>query len=169
MVVSALLGLHLVVMLFTPNKGSYVGRLLSPWMSPYTRLFEIDAQWNFFAPDPGPPPVYLEWELLGEGGEVLESESLPPKEDPYFLRERFNRRLAFARFSLNAVDRWESIVLPRLCKKSPKVRAVRLWHAVGYIPGLFEIQEGKLDVHDRRGEVNRRALTHEYCSKEHQS
>ena len=46
---------HLLTIFVTPNRETYLGFKLSKVLEPYANSLELAANWNFFAPQPGPP------------------------------------------------------------------------------------------------------------------
>src|SRR6476469_7797231 len=88
---SLFLVFHLSAVVLAPNCQTYLGKVAAPLFEPYLNFFEFMASWSFFAPDPGPPPVFIEWESVDKNSTTLESNRWPILPNPYFFRERQNR------------------------------------------------------------------------------
>lgn len=163
LLLSLFLVFHLAAIAIAPNKDTYLGTLIRPVLEPYINFFEFAPSWNFFAPDPATPLVFLEWELLDEFGRIYGNGSIPQRVDPFLLRERQNRTIALTRFLVYSDERIEQILGPWLCRKNPDAGSVRIWKVVYTAPGLREVSEGKRKVGDDKG-VERRIATHHFCS-----
>lgn len=155
---------HLAAILIAPNKDTYLALKAAPLIEPYVNFLELASSWNFFAPDPGPPPIYVEWEVLDSKLGTLERGRWPETADPYFLRERQNRRIASARFMAFSDTRTEQILLPYLCRTRAGTGAhsIRLWRTVYTIPGIKEVVDGKRTIGDDVG-VDRHWVSHSFC------
>ncbi len=136
------------MLVVAPKRDSYLGELLSPVMDPYTEFLEILVPWSFFAPEPGPPPVYVEWEALGENGMELARAQIPESPSPYWNRERQNRRIVFTRFMMGEERRAEGILVPYLCRKFPDAVSIRIWRIGHNIPSLLDVHEGRRKIGD---------------------
>jgi hypothetical protein len=128
---SVFLVFHLFALVLAPNSQTYLG-----------------GRWGFFAPDPGPPPVFIEYEVAGDNGVGLRTDTWPPRKDPYFLRERFNRQLSVVRFLMNSPEKTEKVMGAYFCKTNPDARSVRIWHVMETIPGLQDVAEKKRAIGD---------------------
>ena len=159
---SVVLCYHLFAVILAPNTQTYLGFRAQKVIEPYVNFFELVASWNFFAPDPGPPPVYLEYELLDASGETVERGRWPDMKDPYFFRERQNRRIAAARFMIGTDLRAEKMMVPYLCKEHPQTHSVRLWKTQYTIPGLNEVESGARAIGDDVG-VGHQSISHSFC------
>lgn len=161
-VLSLFLVFHLFAIILAPNRESHLTTWSAPVIEPYLDVLSLSATWNFFAPDPGPPPIFLEWELLDQKGGPVELGRVPAQQSPYFLRERQNRRLVSTRFMIFSNDRIEGIMVPYLCRDSKSVHSVRLWRVMHSIPSLSEVAEGKRKIGDEKN-TDRRLVSHSYC------
>ncbi len=159
---SAILILHLLCLIVAPQRDSSIGRLLGTFIDPYTQFLELEVSWSFFAPEPGPPPLYIEWETLSDSGEVLAQGRLPESQDPYWIRERQNRRILLARFMAQTDQRTEGVMLPFLCRTHRDARSVRLWRVQYTIPGMREVASGDRRIGDDRNS-ERRLASHSFC------
>ncbi len=137
------------------------------FLSSYLNFFGLLTQWSFFAPNPGPPPIYLEWELVDRHGGILEAARWPEFPDPFFLRERQNRRIVAVRNMVEFDLRASKMMLPYLCKKKEDVNRVRLWSLIYSIPSRLEIVRGTAVIGDR-SQYQRHWVSDSFC-KEPQS
>ncbi|MFL5812729.1 MAG: hypothetical protein ACJ763_04070 [Bdellovibrionia bacterium] len=155
---------QLTVVLLAPNGDHYVGATLEPFVEPYANFFELTNKWSFFAPEPGPPPVFVEYEILGANGESIHKARFPEEKSPYFLRDRQNRRIASVEFMMPGEDRVEKVMVPYLCGKNPEAQAIKLWRVAYTVPSMEDVASGKRQFGD---EVNleRRVVSHTYCER----
>jgi hypothetical protein len=153
---------HLFCVLLAPNGESSLGISMSALIQPYLYFFELTNSWNFFSPNPE-PPIYVEYELLDKSGETLQRGSWPEKNDPYFLRERQNRRITATDFMVGTEIRAEKMMVPYLCGLEPKPAALRLWRAMYSFPTPAEIVSGKRKIGDDVGK-DRKFVSHTFCN-----
>ncbi|MBI3555507.1 MAG: hypothetical protein HY074_04510 [Deltaproteobacteria bacterium] len=153
---------HLFCVILAPNSMTYLGQRCSFFVNPYVSFLEMSSQWGFFAPDPGPPPVFIEYEAMGSNGEPLASGYWPEKGDPFFLRERQNRRIGVARFLIATDDRIEKAMGPYYCRQFAKARSVRLWKVVQGMANLHDVSAGKRTIADGKG-TERKWVTQYLC------
>lgn len=142
-ILSVVLLFQLAVVTIGPNKETYHGLLLAPIFEPAFNALEFGQNWSFFAPDPGPAPVRLEWEILNDHSEVLRTGFFPEEGYPYFINERQTRRVALARFFFFSDERHLNVWSSWICRSNPDASGVRLWKAEGKIPNLFKVQAGE--------------------------
>ncbi len=152
---NAFLVFHVLGILLAPLGLNYIGHRMGPWMEPYLRTLQLASSWGFFAPDPGPPPMYLEFELEGEDGRWNEVHRWPHSAENYFLRERFIWNLAVSRHLINQGANVGEVFGPYVCKSFPKSEVIRFFAVSEDVPALVDIQSGKrklgdLKVLDRR-------------------
>ena len=140
---------HLYAVVLSPNSGNYLGSKSSPLFGFYVNLFGLMTSWSFFAPDPGPPPLFVEWELLNKEGKSLGLGRWPQLPDPYFLRERQNRRIQAARTMVESDVRAEKMMVPYLCSKNLEASSVRLWSIMYPVPTLIEVANGTRKIGDQ--------------------
>lgn len=157
---SVFLVYHLFCVIIAPNSSSYFGRRFEGVISPYVSFFELASQWGFFAPDPGPPPVFVEYEVVGGGGDLLATGSWPEPGNPYALRERQNRRIGVARFMIGSDIRIEKMMGPYVCGLYPRAKSVRLWRVVRGMANLYDVVEGKRRIDDGIGSERKIVTTH---------
>ncbi|RYZ67666.1 MAG: hypothetical protein EOP09_10660 [Proteobacteria bacterium] len=152
---------QLLVVVVTPNRDSFLGQKVNPFIEPYINFFEFASSWNFFAPDPGPPPLKLEWELLDQSGRTVSDGEFPGKES-FFFHDLETRRVAITRFFVYSDERHLGVWGDYLCRQHPEANGFRLWKAVGSIANLFEVQSGNREVSDP-GEFTRTAVGTHFC------
>lgn len=153
---------HLFAVLLAPNKETYLGFRAAKIVEPYLNFLELGSSWNFFAPEPGPPPVFVEWELVGKRGEQLGRGQFPELPDPFTLRERQNRRIAFTRFMVFDDSRTQGVMVPWLCRNHPEAASVRVWRVIHTIPSLNDVAAGRRRIGDDVG-LERRSAAHGLC------
>lgn len=159
---SLFLVFHLICIVVAPNQNTYLGAVVAPVLKPYAEVMEFTSSWSFFAPEPGPPPVFIEWEVLDESGMRLAKGDWPSKEDPFFFRERQNRRIATAKFMVLSDVRTEGIMAPYLCRKHPGAHSVALWRVLQSIPSLQDVASGRRKIGDDQG-IERRWVSRSFC------
>ncbi len=145
-ILSVALLFQLAVVLIGPNKETYHGFLLAPILEPAFNALEFGPNWSFFAPDPGPAPIRLEWEIVDAKNSIVRTGYFPEDGYPYFFNERQTRRVALARFFYFADDRHLSVWASWVCRSNPDANSVRLWKAEGSIPNLFKVQAGEEEI-----------------------
>lgn len=161
-ILSLPIAFHLFCVLLAPNSGNYLGQRVAWVVEPYINFLEIATPWAFFAPEPGPPPVYVEWEVLDRAGKTFSTGRFPELKDPFFLRERQNRRIAAVRFLVADKTRVDRVMAPYLCKTIPEAFSVRLWRVAYSVPALLEVAEGKRRIGDDVA-ADRRDVSHTFC------
>lgn len=156
---------HLYAVMLVPNSaGSYLGGRSAFLIEPYLNFFEFVTCWGFFAPDPGPPPIFVEWELEGESGQTLSKGHFPDYPDPYFLRERQNRRSVIVRFMSLDDTRSEKMLAPYLCEQNPKAVSVSLWRTYYNLPTLEDAVRG-MPIVPFDGPGSRQLMSHSFCKE----
>lgn len=150
------------MLVVAPKRDSYLGELVSPVLDPYTQFLEILVPWSFFAPEPGPPPVYVEWEILGDEEKLLSRGQIPEYPSPFWNRERQNKRIVFTRFLMGEEKRIDAVMVPYLCKQYPDAVSIRLWRIGHDVPSLTDVREGRRKIGDGEG-IERRVAAHGYC------
>lgn len=154
---------HLFSVLLVPNAQSFLGREAAKWVEPYVNFLEFTNGWSFFAPEPGPPPVYIEYELINrkEGGS--EFGRWPSVQSPFSLRERQNRRIAAAEFMMSSEVRAEKMMVPYLCRRNSHIDSIRLWRVMYSIPSFQDVVEGKRVIGDQV-QMERKLVSHSFCN-----
>lgn len=155
---------HLFAVIVVPNGNTYLGKVVAPYVEPYANFFELTNAWSFFAPEPGPPPVYIEYELLDRKGESFHRGRWPEYPDPFWMRDRQNRRIAAAEYMMASETRAERMMLQYLCARNPEAGSARIWRVMYSIPGFREVASGTRRIGD---EVNmeRRLVSHSFCEE----
>lgn len=166
---SAFIVFHSYVILIAPNNQSYLGMKSFPVLDPYMGIFEFATTWCFFAPEPGPPPIFIEYELIDSTGNSLGISRFPDDPDPYpfWFRERQNRRINLARFMGASDDRAVKMMVPYLCKKDSRVNSIKLWRILYPEPSMPEVLSGQRKIGDGVG-MDRHWVSENFC-KEFQS
>jgi hypothetical protein len=132
------------VVLLSPVPESGPAKAITPYLQKYLYFFEFTPNWNFFAPDPGPPPIFADYELLDRDGRVVKTGHWPESPNPYFFTDRQSRRVAMARFVIATPENEERVMLPWLCRTKGEhgedVNSVRLWRTAYKVPTLEEFK-----------------------------
>ncbi len=136
----------LTVVVVGPNKDNSFGRLMQPIYEPIFNGMELGSPWSFFAPDPGPGPVRLEWEIMDDTGSILRTGFFPDGGYPYFINERQTRRVAMTRFYFFADQRHLNVWSSWLCRSNLDASGIRLWKSEAMIPNIFKVQTGEEDL-----------------------
>lgn len=153
---------HLFCIVLVPNSQNYLGFLAAPVVEPYIRMLALASTWGFFAPDPGPPPVYIEYEALGADGSTLRSSRWPDDSKKPFARERRIWRVSMARTLANLPAGSEQILGPYLCSENPDAAMVRMWRVSFGMPTLLDVRDGRRAIGDEV-DVDRRSVGLSYC------
>jgi len=153
---------HLMGIALAPLGMNYIGHQLGPWLEPYLRSLQLASSWGFFAPDPGPPPIYIEYELSNASGEWVETFQWPERRDPHFLRERQIWRIAASRHLMNQANGMQQMFGPHICLKHPTATQVRFYSVSEDVPALLDVQGGKRYPGDQKW-MERRYLTTLNC------
>jgi hypothetical protein len=132
------------------------------FMEPYLYFFELTNGYSFFSPNPE-PPIYIEYELLAPNGDSLRRARWPEAKDPFFLRERQNRRISATDYMMVSDIRTEKMMVPYLCQKEPLVHSVKLWRVMYSFSTPQEVAEGKRTIGDDVNSV-RQYVSHTFCS-----
>jgi hypothetical protein len=150
LVLSAFIVFHLAAVVLTPHEQNYVSFASNFIFSPYVQFFELGSAWSYFAPDPGPPPVFIAWESYDAHGNELDSGRWPDLNDHPLLSERRVRRVALARFASPDDNRVVKMMLPYLCGRSPGIRSVRIVRQVYPTVLLQEVADGRRSLMDEK-------------------
>jgi hypothetical protein len=149
-------------MVAVPLSTNEISQRLSPWISPYAKTLGFVGNWGFFAPNPGPPPTYLEWETTDANGKTLSS-GIYPETSSYFSAEGVVRREASVAFMLAENGRAGQMMTPYLCQGDPRTFAVRLTWVFHPIPSIQEAAAGK-SIHDE-SLIERKPASYEFCGE----
>ena len=152
---------HLVAVFLAPNGDNQVGLKFGKMVNPYLNFFEMTNCWNFFSPNPE-PPIYIEFEVMDASGQILERSTWPDRKDPFFIRERQNRRVSATDFMIAAELRTEKMMVPYLCGRAPLAHGVRLWRVMYTFPTAQQVVQGERVLGDDVG-VERRFVSYSSC------
>lgn len=141
LVISAFLLFHLGAVLLAPNPASYLGQSLAFVYRPYTNFLGLAHTWGFFAPEPVSPPMYIDYVAEKKNGPPI-SGRFPLEQNPYFFRDRHNRRMSLSKFILSSDDNLRNMFVRYLCLKEGDIRSINLWRVVGTQPSLKMVQDG---------------------------
>ena len=144
---SAFLVFHLLGVLSSPNPSSYLNQTLSTVYRPYMNFLGLAHTWGFFAPEPVSPPMYLDYIIEKKGGEQI-SGRFPDEKDPFFFRDRQNRRMSLTRFIASTDENIRSMFIHYLCEKETNIESIRLWRVMLTSPSLEDVQKGKKRMTD---------------------
>ena len=161
---SALVAFHLFCVLLVPAGNNYIGWLVAPYVEPYVRMLAIGSTWGFFSPDPGPPPLVIEFEAIAETGGQLRIGRWPDGQDQLFFRERKTWRVTLSRWLSMTPSAGEQMLGPFLCRENPGAFQIRMWALEFGTPSLLDVRDGKRQVGDEV-EQQRRYLGMTYCPK----
>jgi hypothetical protein len=155
---------HLYAVLLVPNNQNYLGFKSAPWINPYVSFFEFVTAWGFFAPEPGPPPIFVDWELMDQEGKLLETGRWPSYPNPFFWGERQSLRLNLGRFMAMNDARAEQMLSPYLCKQNPRAVSVQLWRSFYNLTPMVSAIHGQ-PLNGISSEPNRHLLSHSFCKE----
>jgi hypothetical protein len=158
---------HLYGVALAPNSQTYLGLRSAPFVEAYLGTFEFMSTWGFFAPEPGPPPIYVEWTLLDKNGNSLQEDRFPPSPDTFFIRERQNRRNSIVRFLSVDDTRIEKTLIPYLCRQNPGAVSVRTWRIAYSIPSPLEVTQQSRTLKDSVGQ-DKHWVGHSFCKEYNQ-
>lgn len=153
---------HLFAVIVSPNSGSYLGYRFASAVVPYVRTLELGAEWGFFAPDPGPPPVVIEWEAVTEDGSSHRGRW--PEQQSFALRDRLNRRITIARFMASEPGRAAKMLTPSICRHDRDALNVRFWRVTSSVPSLTDVRAKRRRIGDT-ADVERVALEGGRCGE----
>lgn len=147
-------------MVVMPNLGSYLGRSVQGFIAPYSSAMGLNANWNFFSPNPAHTMYIhytihytrtadqLEDELKEAPAEAQAISDVPAKApvEGYFPPEKnrgiesFNRQreLYVMRFMIIYPKRLQYLMGPWLCRQYPGAQSVDLEHVIETVPSLDE-------------------------------
>lgn len=143
---TAFLLFHLLGVLVAPNPNSFLYQSIAPVYRPYMNALGLGHTWGFFAPEPVSPPMYIDY-IVDHTDGTQDSGRFPEENNPYFFRDRYNRRLTLSRFILASDENIRNMFIRRFClPDSSRIRQVRLWRSVGSQPSLDEVRRGERKV-----------------------
>ncbi|MGE3261350.1 MAG: hypothetical protein AB7K68_06195 [Bacteriovoracia bacterium] len=145
--VSAFLIFHLVGVFTAPNPYSYLSQSIAPVYRPYMNFFGLAHTWGFFAPEPISPPLYIDYTLEMKNGLAV-SGRFPDETNPFFFRDRHNRRMSMSRFIASTDENIRNMFVRYLCRQHPGMTSGKLWRVVGSQPSLEMVQKGERRMTD---------------------
>lgn len=163
-VLSLFLLWHFPVVLIAPNSSIESLRSPDSLFNRYVGNFALGPYWSFFAPEPGPPPIYLEWELENKLGQVIGRDMMPQPKSPYFFRDQQSRRIAFTSFVFADPTRLDAVMTSYICKHNPEADAIRLYRSSDPIPTMLDVAEGRKLPGDEKERV-RQTIAHSFCKR----
>lgn len=162
--ISAFLCFHLFGVFVTPNPRSYLNQSVSAVVRPYMNYLGLGFTWGFFAPEPVSPPMFIDYVIAKKGGGEI-SGRFPKDPDPYFFRDRQNRRLALSRFIMNNDDYIRNMFVRYQCLHEQEIESMRLWRVTLTQPTLEDVQAGKKKMTDA-GDYKIEVLGTYYCPED---
>jgi hypothetical protein len=145
--VSCALLFHLGGVLLMPNPASYLTQALSPVYRPYMNYLGLAHTFGFFAPEPVAPPMYIDYIIDKKGGQQI-SGRFPDEKDPFFFRDRQNRRMSLSRFIMNSDDNIRNMFVRYHCIHEKDLESIRLWRVTLTQPSLDDVKQGKKRMTD---------------------
>lgn len=145
--VSVFLLFHLLGVLITPNPGSYLSQSLAKIYRPYMNFLGIASTWGFFAPEPISPPMYIDYVIEKKDG-MSENGRFPDEQNPYFFRDRHNRRMSLSKFLLSSDDNIRNMFVRHLCLTHPDMTLAKIWRVLATQPSLEMVRRGEKKMTD---------------------
>ena len=146
---------HLVAVVFMPNPDNALVEKMKPVFKAYWMGLEFGSQWNFFAPEPGPSPLFIQYEIFDKNNFLIVADRLPSYPDDYFFRDRQIRRLSLIRYVFQDDNKIYAIILPWLCRQYPDAESVTLKKTMLKIPSMIEVAMGERKFYDENGSQTR--------------
>ena len=161
LLVSAALVVHLLGVVTSPNRVSFLTQTLAPVFYPYLSVLGLYSTWSFFAPEPFYAPVHIDYKIERRGGMPLEGR-FPPAENPYFFRDRYNRRISLTRQIIGTEGNIKGMLMSWLCHQHPDLDSAQLWGVMATIPSLEQVKLGDRKITDP-AELRTEVLGTHYC------
>jgi hypothetical protein len=155
---------HLTAIAVGPSPMGHLHQVFLPIYRLYWSAFDLGSTWSFFAPEPGSPPLFFEWEMEGKNGERTTGR-FPEYPSPYWNRERQTLRMSIASYLFMHEHAGERALAPYLCRIYPEAVSVSLWRTLYGVPPLepYARGESKLGLHTP---PVRRWISHSFCEAE---
>ena len=134
---------NIFVMLIMPNIGSYLGRTMSRFITPYAGAVGLSAGWDFFSPDPA-HTLYIEYTIYypdspeGESRDPVEGYFPPEKNQPVHDPVR-KRDLYATRYMALSPKRLRILFGPWLCRQYPGSSQVNARIIIETVPSLDKV------------------------------
>jgi hypothetical protein len=161
--VSAFLLFHLLGVLTAPNKISFLSEALSPVYKPYLNLLGLASTWSFFAPEPFYAPLHIDYAIERASGMPI-TDRFPPAENPYFFRDRFNRRISLTRYFTHTEGNLKGMFVHYLCGQYPDLTSVKIWGVMATANSLEQVQKQNRRITDP-AELKTEVLGTHYCGE----
>lgn len=145
--ISAFLLFHLLGVFIIPNQNSFLTNSLSFVYRPYLNFLGLAHSWGFFAPEPISPPMYIDYVIQKSDGNSVTGR-FPDEVNPYFFRDRHNRRMSLSKFILSSDDNIRNMFVRYLCIQESPLDSIKLWRVVGTQPSLQMVQRGEKKMTD---------------------
>ncbi|KYG63951.1 hypothetical protein AZI86_14165 [Bdellovibrio bacteriovorus] len=136
---------NIVVMLIMPNIGSYLGRSMSRYITPYAGAVGLSAGWDFFSPDPA-HTLYIEYTVYfphpaqGEGEPRDPVEGYFPPEKNLPVHDPVRKRDLYAtRYMALSPKRLRVVFGPWLCRQYPGASQVNARIIIETVPPLDKV------------------------------
>ena len=133
--------------LIAPNPTSYLSHALSGVYRPYLSFLGLASTWSFFAPEPFYHPIYIDY-VVNRKDKMPVSGRFPEEKNPYFLRDRYNRRIGLARIILASDDNVRNMFVHYLCQEYPDMESANLWRVLATEPSLEMVRKGEKKITD---------------------
>lgn len=156
---------HILVMVIAPNPTSYAARALGGFVFPYASTVGLNANWNFFSPDPA-HTMYLKFTLYSPDESASPREMFFPEqkdEGEWDLGKR--RNLYATRFLMLDSRLIDTVLGPWLCRHEAPLSAAQIELVINSVPTL---DEAVLFGHRSMSQMSREfdAINREYrCSQ----
>jgi len=161
--ISAFLIFHLLGVLTAPNRSSFLTGSLAPVYQPYLNLLGLASTWAFFAPEPFYAPIHIDYKIERKNGMPVTAR-FPEADNPYFFRDRFNRRISLARFVLATEGNLKGMFVHYLCAQYPDLQSVQLWSVMATVNSLQQVQKEGRKITDP-AELQTQVLGTHYCEE----
>ncbi len=162
--ISVFLVFHLFGVALAPNPSSFLSFSVSGIYGPYLNFLGLGSTWSFFAPEPFYHPVYIDY-VVNRKNKMPVSGRFPEEKNPYFFRDRYNRRMALARVMVVNDDNIRNMFVAYLCKQYPDMESAQLWRVLATEPSLEMVRKGEKKITDP-AELKIEVLGTYYCPEE---
>jgi hypothetical protein len=159
---SVFIAFHLFCVILFPICDTPMGERLTHWARPYVLALELTNNWNFFSPNPS-PPIYVDYELVDDHGEIQSEGRWPEPKDPFFWRDRQTRRITATDFMIAGEVRVEKMMVSYFCNQPSHPHSVRLWRAMESQPTAEQVVSGQRRPGDGKG-TERKFVSQTFCS-----
>lgn len=109
--------------------------------------------------------MFIDWQIAGKDGSIMESGRWPEAKDAYFLRERYNRRVETLEFMMPEESRVEKMMVPMLCKRAQGANSVLLWRVIYELPLREDVAKGTRKIGDDTN-MTKKLVSRSFCDNE---